>query len=169
MVLATLLATIGLYVLLPHRHMKRRYYSGGNRCCGADCCGEDGESDSEGAIRVRENDDENNPVISVHIGGVSRYLHADNMESLDLDCSFGSLEVFFDQVTLSSDGAKAQIFCKFGSIEMYVPRQWRINDKITCSLGAVNFTGRRAEPEDDAPELTLSGSVSFGAVEIHYI
>jgi predicted membrane protein len=165
LVLVAILATIGLSVLLPSKwkHYNHTYNNGRNHWHG-DSEGGDGE-----AVHLHEGGDENNPVINVRMGGVSQYLHAECLETAELDCSLGSLEVFFDKTNLSPGGAVANIYCRLGQIEMYIPKQWRIKDELNCSLGAVNFTGRYAEPEENAPSLTLVGNVSLGNVEVHYI
>jgi hypothetical protein len=118
---------------------------------------------------IKSGGSDNNPRISVKFGGVSRYLHADSLETVELDCSFGSLEVYFDHVQLSPDGAEAFLDCKFGAIEMYVPSHWRVIDNMSSSLGGVSIKGRRDTQNENAPTITLSGNVSFGGVEIHRI
>ena len=165
MVLVAVLATVGLSILLPSKWKKYNHtYSDGHKHWYKD--GEECDCD---AAQIREGGDENNPVVCVNMSSVSRYLHAERLETAILECSFGSLEVFFDKVTLSPDGAEARIACRFGNIEIYVPKQWRVKDEVSCSMGNVSFTGRYTEPDESAPSLTLVGNVSLGNVEVHYI
>jgi len=119
--------------------------------------------------QVEEGGSENNPQISVQFSGVSRYLRADSLETVELDCSFGSLEVYFDDVDLSPKGAEAFVNCKFGAIEMYVPSNWLVIDNMNVSLGGMEVKGRHKRIDDNAPTIKITGNVSFGAVEVHRI
>jgi len=166
LVLVTLLATAGMHVLLPNRLFRKR-----KKDIEFVFTNDDGVTSTRSindAERVEEGGGDNNPRISVQFGGISRYLHANSLETVELDCSFGSLEVYFDNVELSENGAKAYINCKFGAIELYVPSHWRVIDNMSASLGGVEVKGRR-DVAEDAPTLTLNGNVSFGAAEVHRI
>ncbi|MCL2699956.1 MAG: cell wall-active antibiotics response protein [Defluviitaleaceae bacterium] len=167
LVLVTLLATAGLFALLPKRLFRniRKHvnvvYSNDDVVSNV--------RDVNEAEQIEEGGSDNNPHISVQFGGVSRYLHAERLETVNLDCSFGSLEVYFDHVELSPDGAEAFLSCQFGSIELYVPSQWIVIDNMSTSLGGVDIKGRRDIPDENAPRLKITGSVSFGSVEVHRI
>jgi len=181
LVLVTVLVTAGLHVLIPQKKFKFKYRRGNkerifknNRgviSSSTRIINEDGSEDyidNDNDGQIEESGDENNPCISVQFGGGSRYLHADSLETVELDCSFGSLEVYFDNVELSPNGAEAFLSCKFGAIELYVPSHWKIIDNMSASLGGVDINKRR-EGDDDAPTLKVSGNVSFGGVEVHRI
>jgi len=129
---------------------------------------EDDEDDEwEGRETViNENDDENNPYISVQFGGVSRYLHSDNLETLELSCNFGGMDIYMDQVQLSPNGATAHVDCKFGGVDIYVPAHWRVVDQIRASIGSSDVDERLQSADPNAPTLTLKGNVSFGAVDV---
>jgi len=173
LVLVTVLVTAGLHVLIPQKrfvfkHRKRNkdtIYTGDSTVMGGSSIIDSEDFDG----RIEEGGGDNNPRISVQFGGGSRYLHADCLETVELDCSFGGLEVYFDHVQLSPNGAEAFLNCKFGAIELYVPAHWRIIDNMSASLGGVEIKNRRDPTDDNAPTLTVSGNVSFGGVEVHRI
>ena len=179
--IVTLLATIGLHALIPNRLFRKRknvefiYSDGVNVNIGRkNILDDDGEIISSGRIvddeaKVEEGGSDNNPRISVQFGSVSRYLHANSLETVDLDCSFGALEVYFDHVELSPNGAEAFLNCKFGAIELYVPSNWNILDNMNASLGGVDIKGRHKALDENAPQLKISGNVSLGGVEVHRI
>jgi len=100
---------------------------------------------------------------------VSRYIHAAALETARLTCSFGAIEIYFDQATLHPNGAEVICDCKFGAIVISVPKHWRVVDKINCSLGGVEHNMRHASPSENAPRLTVLGDVSLGGIEIKYI
>ena len=170
-----LLLWIGLYIRLPKKHNYGKYVhytSGGGSGENGDKfnIGESGGNEYDRAeTYTRNSGDDNNPSISVSFGGTSRYLHSDSLESAHLDCKFGALEVFLDHAQLSPNGAVVYCNCNFGSIEISVPKFWRVKDEVNCTLGGVEANHRRAYPAENAPELTIKGNVAFGAIEIKYI
>jgi predicted membrane protein len=164
LVLVTVLATSGLYALLPKTFFRRIKKN-------VNVVYTDNEGKkytSEDKARIEENGDENNPQISVQFGSICRYLHSDCLESADLDCSFGNLEVYFDSVELSPNGAEIFANCKFGNIELYVPKHWHITNNMNASLGNAEVNGRN-DSSEDAPRLNVTGNVSLGNIEINRI
>jgi len=170
LVLVTVLVSAGLHVLIPQRKFQFKYKKG--KDVEVIYTNENGISSSQrintGEGKIEEGGGDNNPRISVQFSGGSRYLHADSLETVELNCSFGGLEVYFDHVELSPNGAEAFLECKFGAIEMYVPSHWRIIDNMSASLGGVDIKNRR-EIDENAPTLKISGNVSCGGVEVHRI
>jgi len=189
--LVTVLVTVGLMVLIPHRYRARKRYkvisedgekrayrgdghSGRNKRYGQRAVdyknqwrGDGGEEQAD--VVIEESDDANNPYISVKLGGISRYLRSDRLETVRLDCSLGGLEVYFDHVQLSPDGADAFVDCKLGSVEMYVPGSWRVVNDMSASLGNVEVDSQLESAPMESPTLTVSGGVSLGNVEVHRI
>jgi len=149
-------AFIGLGILIPHN---RHFF---NKCGGSD-----GSGDQQQRIPEEGNRD-NNPNISVNFSAVSRNLNADSLETVRLSCSFGALEIFFNQVTLGPNGANAFITCSFGGIQLFVPRHWQVINNLNCTLAGVDIKSYAA-PADNAPRLTLNGSAFCGGIEVKYI
>lgn len=132
-----------------------------------------GNGDCHGGYRPEskiseDTNNENRPSINVSFGGITRYLHADALEYANFACSFGSLEVYFDDVTVSPNGAEVVLDCSFGSIKLYIPRNWEVTDQTSSSMGGLSFAGATRR-EEGSPRITLSGKISMGGVEVHYI
>jgi len=187
--LVTVLLTIGLHILLPNKfnyrkyihintgigtrtrkNKKRRYDKHGN-VVGQDEYADvviDGNYDDEvnEKTKIEEGDDPNNPYISVSFGSASRYLHSDCLESAELVCSLGSLEVYFDNVTLSPNGAEVNVSCNLGNIEIFVPPHWRVIDDMNSSLANAEVNKKLQKNDADAPTLRVTGEVSLGNVEV---
>jgi predicted membrane protein len=158
-IIAAVFAYAGLSVLLPvkknHRQKKYSYY------CRS--------GDQRPQMRPESGNNDNNPVINVSFSALSRSLRADSLETAQLNCNFGSLEIFFDKVELNPRGAEIILNCSFGGIKMFIPKHWHIIDRLDCTLGGVDMDIRFAAQAENAPQLTLSGSVSFSGVEVRYI
>lgn len=118
---------------------------------------------------IEENMDGDNTYAKVSFGSSTKYLHSDALKTGQFYCSFGSLEIYLDQAQLNPDGAQLYLDCSFGSIELYVPRAWQVKSNIQATLGAVNIEKNEAHISADAPVLTLTGNVSFGAIEVNYV
>jgi len=159
LVLASVLASMGLAVLLPERQRRNNFETTRHRQTKNDA--QRISTDSDG--------NDNNPSVFVNFGAVNRRLCADNLETARLSCNFGALKIFFDQVELSPSGAEVILSCSFGGIELYVPKHWRVIDKMNCTLGDVGINKGFAETPENAPTLTLTGSVSLGGIEVRYI
>lgn len=116
----------------------------------------------------KEDCDDNTPVINVSFGGASRYLYAASLEKVRINCQFGGAEVYFENATLSPNGAEVICHCRFGAIELYVPREWKVIDNVSCTLGGLN-SDRGFSKDDNAPRLTITGTVAFGGMEINRV
>jgi len=158
LVTAAVLAFIGLNVLLPGPGSRRSRNN----------CGESEESGGRQKQTPTEGNNDNNPYIGVNFGTVSRSLNAGSLETARLSCNFGAMEIYFNQAGLSPDGAEVNISCSFGGIQLFIPRHWQVIDRLHCTLAGVDNKSLSA-PGENAPRLTLTGSVSLGGVEIKYI
>jgi len=153
LLLAAVLASIGFGILFSSHPYKMMYPHYGK----------------EHFDQTSETIDDNNPYAKVNFGSSCKYLHANCMEGGQFIASFGALEVFFDQSQLSPNGTEVFLDCSLSSIKIYVPKHWLVIDNLHNSLGSVENDIRLAKPEENSPRLTLSGNVSMGSVEIHYI
>jgi hypothetical protein len=156
---ASLLASMGLVILLPSKRRRNRW-----KYKSYDPLGE-----KHARLPVENGGSDNNPSIGVNFGAVGRRLHADNLETVRLSCNFGALQIFFERTELNSNGAEAILNCSFGTVELFIPKHWRVVDKLSCTLGTVGIDKIFAAPEGNAPKLTLIGSVSLGSVDVRYI
>ena len=165
LLLAAFLATIGLFALLPRRFSREHTVHIGYH--GNRTSKHKGECDPE--EHIEDGGNENNPSVSVSFGSVSRYLHADCLETAQLYCNFGALEVFFDKAQPSPEGATVSCNCSFGGMTLFIPKHWHVIDNLNCTLGGVEMDNRFATPTENAPQITLEGSVLLGGIEIRLI
>jgi predicted membrane protein len=156
LITASVLVAIGLSILFPRKKNRVNVIPGNTE-------------DSSSQTHTENESYDNNPSISMNFGVLSRHLCADSLETAQIRSNFGELEVFFDNVELNPKGAEVIINCNCGAIRLYIPKQWRIIDRLSCTLGAVELDTRFAAPADNAPQLTLIGSVSLGEIKVRYI
>ncbi len=98
----------------------------------------------------------------------SKFLHSDSLEKGEFILSFGRMNVYFDQVQLSPDGAEVYLDCSFGEMNVYLPRNWQVKDKLHATLGSIENTSRPFA-DVSGPQITLNGEVKFGTIKIHYV
>lgn len=122
------------------------------------------------AFRAKqENVDEDEIFSKISFGADSKYIYSTNFRRGEFSTSFGSLQLYFDQAKLHPDGAEVCIEASFAGVEIYVPREWRIEDNISAVLGGVEINYRNSRPNPESPTLVLKGNVQFSGVEVKFI
>ncbi len=113
--------------------------------------------------------DDDNPYAKVVLSSASKYLHSDCLQSGEFIAKLGMLEVYFDQVQLSKDGAEILINCNTSTINLYIPKDWLVIDNLQLYLSDVRYDNDQTTPSEGQPQLTLCGKVYIGDVHIVYI
>jgi hypothetical protein len=155
LILAAIFLSIGFQIIFS-RHSKCTYVK---RHC----------DDDDREYTTIEEIDDNNPYVKVSFGASSKYLHANALKGGQFCCSLGELKVYFDQVQLDPNGAEIYVDCSLGAINLYFPKTWRVVNRLHGSLGGISEDPQRSAPAPDAPQITVTGNVSLGAVEIRYV
>ena len=112
-------------------------------------------------------DDANIVECKAFFSASTKYINSNNLEKVIIDSSFGGVKVFFDNVELNPNGAEVNIESSFSGIELYIPRQWNVENKANIILGGIDEKNRRGEIT--GPTLTITGRLQFCGVEIVYI
>jgi len=154
LILASVLASIGLAILFPRKYRFIHKF---------------GHDDSPTQIHTENLGSDNNPVVSVNFGAISRRLQAESLETVKLYCNFGAMEIFFDRAEPGSNSVQADITCSFGAIKLYIPKHWQVIDRLKCTLGGIDMDSGFTGTGENAPKLILSGNVSMGGVEVQSI
>jgi len=111
--------------------------------------------------------DKNNVEYRVNFGSAIKYVNSQELQTANFTCSFGALKVFFDNTKISPEGARINCDCSFGAIELYIPKTWRVINKINVSLAGVEEKNHRVE--SDGPDVILTGNINLSGVEIVYV
>lgn len=119
-------------------------------------------------VEVIDAEDNDHVKQSTTFGASTKYINSDNFKQADLDCSFGSIQVYFNKAHVETE-AIVQISGNFCGIELYVPKEWRVENEIESVVGGVSEKGRGFVTSDTAPVLKLVGELNFAGVEIIYI
>lgn len=100
-------------------------------------------------------------------GSSIKYINSDNFCNADLENSFGSLSVYFDNAVIQSGMAYVNVENSFGETELYIPKEWNTVNEMSHSFGEVQEKGRMMGTSTCT--LYLRGETSFGTIVIHYI
>lgn len=154
LIVAAVFAGMGLSMLIKKKpSYQTAYYSSG-------------EGMPQGQWETSQQD--NNPYVNATFSSVTKYLHANGLQSGRLSGAFGSMVIYFDNVMLAPSGGQIQIDASFSSITLYVPCNWVVMDNTSTAMGTVNFKGQPFIGQN-APVLTLEGNVVFSGVEVIYV
>ena len=114
-----------------------------------------------------DTEDESHIQLKTSFDGSIKYINTDKFEQADLKCSFGAMKVYFDNAVLHEGKGIVNIESSFSGIELYIPRNWTIEDISTTSFGAITEKNRNEGTADNI--LTICGCIDFSGVEIIYI
>ena len=148
---AALLGSIGLSLIFNKGPKKSKIYV-------------NGDSDNTKTINV---DDEGHINLETSFGSSIKYVNTDKFEYANLSCSFGNMKIYFDNTTMARESAVVNIDISFAGLQMYIPRTWKVENKVGASFGAVEEKNRIDSVITNT--LILTGDVSFSGVEIFYI
>ena len=99
--------------------------------------------------------------------GSSKYIHSRNLSYVSVKNSFGGMEVYFEDATLSPNGAIVEVQNSFGGVELYIPKDWNIQNEMGNFLAGIDVPERPFR--SGAPTITLRGSNSFGGIDVELV
>ena len=122
----------------------------------------DSDSDNEDEKYIGEN-----IKIDNNFGTAIKYVNSDNFCMADVDNSFGSLTVYFDNAIIQSGSAKIKVDNSFGETNLYIPKEWKTENNLGQAFGSVKTHGVCEGSSNNT--LKLKGETSFGEINIYYI
>lgn len=150
---AALLGSIGLNMLFP---VKKKW---------------------NGNYAARQNSSVNSDVIdavtgeevtlSTRFGEAVKYITCKDLSKVNIDSSFGSLTVYFDNAALKNGVASIYVNNSFASTILYIPSEWKVEIYVNNTLGTTQEKGQSNQHGSNI--LNIYGDVSFGLLEIRYI
>jgi predicted membrane protein len=111
--------------------------------------------------------DKENIDFEVSFGSSIKYINSDDFKSANLKASFGAMKAYFDNAKMKGDNATINLDVSFSGVELYIPKEWKVIDKINTTLGGVEFKNHNQDVTKKT--VTLTGKVTLSGVEIFYI
>ena len=100
-------------------------------------------------------------------GGMKKYITSQNLQSVLVDVSFGSGEIYFDQANAPTGVVDMEIDCSFGGIKIYIPRSWAIENNISNTMGAISTHG--SPTGENLVTIKARGDINAGSIDIRYV
>ena len=116
----------------------------------------------------------------VTFASATKYVRSKNLVEADLSARFGALNVSFEAFLgsnllsiLSFEGAEVpskqiDVSCdaSFGNIYLYLPRNWKVINKVSASFGGCDDKAINSNPDNADVTCTIVGSASFGEIRL---
>mgnify|MGYP001094774044 CR=1 FL=1 len=99
--------------------------------------------------------------------GSIKYINSNDLEKINLKCSFGAMKVYFDNSGIKENEAIINLDVDFAGVELYVPKEWNVVDNVNSIFGGIEEKNNKGKTGEKT--LILKGKVSFAGVEIIYI
>lgn len=97
--------------------------------------------------------------------GAEKYIDSQNLKSVEIINKAGGMEVYLDNAKAAGDKVYMRIECIAGGMEIYIPRNWKVENNIDCFVGGVEEPLGVDMAVNDVT-LIISGTVRAGGVEI---
>jgi len=98
---------------------------------------------------------------------IIKYVDSDDFRHADVNCKFAGIKIYFDKATIRGGYADIDLDISFGGVEMYVPKEWMIENNINAFAGGVEEKNRH-NPNGDI-RVKLTGNVNFAGITIIYV
>jgi predicted membrane protein len=104
---------------------------------------------------------------STSFGECIKYVNTENLEKVNIKCSFGEVKVYFDNAKISSGKAEINLDVSFGEVVLFIPKTWNVINKTHVFFGDIKTLSRGAS--QDFPVVTINGNVNFGDAKIIFV
>jgi predicted membrane protein len=103
--------------------------------------------------------------ISQVFSGTARKIESQNFRGGKAEVVFGSAEIDLRGAKLAGGQATLALSAVFGSIEIYIPRDWQVVLQGTPVLGSIE-SHKKSPGVPPTETLTIKGSAVFGSIEV---
>ena len=104
---------------------------------------------------------------SNHFGALAKYVNCSYFRGASVKNSFGELKVYFDRAYIVTSPVDINLNNSFGELQVFVPKDWNV--KLNVSVFAGDCKNQYHTGNENGPEVRISGSVSFGEIQIIYV
>ena len=121
----------------------------------------------EGASDRSSATNDNRFSFATTFGSGVKYVKADNFDEGRVSVAFGEAKIYFDDAQIHNDDAVVYVNNSFGSINLYVPKEWYVTNEASVIFGGVEEKNRSITTGN--PKLRIVGNTKFGVVTVTYI
>lgn len=114
------------------------------------------------------NNEKNIVNINTSFGAATKYITNKDLEKVTANIKFGAVKIYLDKASLKNNKAILDLSVSFGGVELYIPKDWKVTNNVSASLGGLDEKNQASAKLSDN-ELVITGSISFSGVEIIYV
>jgi hypothetical protein len=107
--------------------------------------------------------------VSSSFGNVIKYINSDKLERVEAECSFGAMKLYFDNAKLRDGGAIIILEVGFGSVELFIPKEWAVNNEVKRGFSGVYEKNAEYRSAEKTARITITGDVGFSSICIIYV
>ena len=96
--------------------------------------------------------------------GVDKVIKSKEFKGGEINVAFGGIKIDLREAKIAKEGAKINVNCAFGGVEILVPKDCRVITNGTGIFGG--WDPKVEESKVTEPVLEITGGVAFGGVEI---
>jgi len=158
---AVILLSVGICILTGFGKKHRRHYHIQHDC---------GDGKNKFAIDESKDMDGDDVFRRLSCGKSEIYLHSKSLKKAEFGVFAGDMHVHFEDAQLDPGGTPVIIDCVMGSLKLYIPKTWQVKIDIEVVIGTSEEKNKHeAQPDSQAPLLSVTGNVRMGAAEIIYV
>lgn len=146
LLLAAALGSIGFYFLLPRRTA---------------------HGEQERADTIQESVNDTCVHLRTTMGSGIKYVSSDAFQRADIECSMGTMKVYFDNAHIARESAVIHISAMMCGIELYVPSTWGISIDCAQLLSGIQESGNQGIKGEK--QVRIEGKASLSGIKIIYI
>ena len=106
-------------------------------------------------------------VLTNVFGQTSKYVNSASFSSGKLENVFGAANVYFNNAVIENNSAVLEVENVFGQMNLYLPKNWRVNIRQNTVGGPVKAYGE-SNRDMDAPHLEIDVDNVFGRTNIYF-
>lgn len=117
---------------------------------------------------TEESTDGEHVFFSNRFAGSVKYMTSEPFQDVNIRSSFGGTKIYFDSAVMKEEQAAVNIDSEFSGVELYIPKEWTIVNKVNYSFGGLDEKGLNGSTKN-GQILVLNGRVRFSGVTVHYV
>ena len=105
--------------------------------------------------------------IDVTFGSTVKYFEETDFTNSNLEVNFGSIKAYYNNVKMNGNVAYINAEENFGSIEIFIPKEWKAQIHRDQAFGHIDERGR--EEWDGEHTVYINAEANFGEIVIHHV
>ena len=117
---------------------------------------------------VDDGQDDSEVNFAVSFGSGAKYINSEKLKQVNVNVSFGAVQVYFDNAALDPKGAELNLNVEFSGAELYIPKEWNVEINVDTMMGGIDEKNKRYNTAK-GPTLVIKGRISLAGIEITYV